>query len=85
MRFQPRKGKYLAAASEKAIYILDGETQHACRSPLQVRYQRTAPYVLRAFKDALTTSHIHNCSLCCAMFFSFASSKTIPIVFSFTR
>uniref|UniRef100_M8ATD6 Transcriptional corepressor LEUNIG n=1 Tax=Aegilops tauschii TaxID=37682 RepID=M8ATD6_AEGTA len=35
MRFQPRKGKYLAAASEKAIYILDGETQHACRSPLQ--------------------------------------------------
>jgi WD40 repeat protein len=35
MRFQPRKGKYLAAASEKAIYILDGETQHPCRSPLQ--------------------------------------------------
>ncbi|XP_062214685.1 transcriptional corepressor LEUNIG-like [Phragmites australis] len=35
MRFQPRKGKYLAAASEKAIYILDAETQHACRSPLQ--------------------------------------------------
>ncbi|XP_024315327.1 transcriptional corepressor LEUNIG isoform X2 [Brachypodium distachyon] len=35
MRFQPRKGKYLAAASEKAIYILDGETQNACRSPLQ--------------------------------------------------
>ncbi|AQK96467.1 Transcriptional corepressor LEUNIG [Zea mays] len=35
MRFQPRKGKYLAAASDKAIYILDGETQHACRSPLQ--------------------------------------------------
>lgn len=39
MRFQPRKGKYLAAASEKAIYILDGETQHTCRSPLQVGYQ----------------------------------------------
>ncbi|CAO2203965.1 unnamed protein product [Urochloa humidicola] len=35
MRFQPCKGKYLAAASEKAIYILDAETQHACRSPLQ--------------------------------------------------
>ena len=39
MRFQPRKGKYLAAASEKVIYILDGETQHACRSPLQVGYE----------------------------------------------
>ena len=35
MRFQPQKGKYLAAASEKAIYILDGETQLACRNPLQ--------------------------------------------------
>ncbi|RLM93399.1 Transcriptional corepressor LEUNIG [Panicum miliaceum] len=35
MRFQPCKGKYLAAASEKTIYILDGETQHACRNPLQ--------------------------------------------------
>jgi len=35
MRFQPCKGKYLAAASEKTIYILDGETQLACRNPLQ--------------------------------------------------
>ena len=39
MRFQPCKGKYLAAASEKTIYILDVETQHACRNPLQVGYQ----------------------------------------------
>jgi hypothetical protein len=39
MRFQPRKGKYLAAASEKAIYILDGETQHPCRNPLQVGHR----------------------------------------------
>jgi WD40 repeat protein len=63
MRFQPRKGKYLAAASEKAIYILDGETQHACRSPLQVRYQDQLQYVLRAFKDALKTSHIRKCAI----------------------
>ncbi|OEL22647.1 Transcriptional corepressor LEUNIG [Dichanthelium oligosanthes] len=32
LRFQPRKGKYLAAASEKAVFILDGETQIARRS-----------------------------------------------------
>ncbi|KAG2621377.1 hypothetical protein PVAP13_3NG251500 [Panicum virgatum] len=35
MRFQPCKGKYLAVASDKTIYILDGVTQHACRNPLQ--------------------------------------------------
>ena len=39
MRFQPCKGNYLAAASEKTIYILDGETQLACRNPLQVGCQ----------------------------------------------
>uniref|UniRef100_A0A0A9GJ00 Uncharacterized protein n=1 Tax=Arundo donax TaxID=35708 RepID=A0A0A9GJ00_ARUDO len=35
MRFQPRKGRYLAAAFQKAIHILDGETLLDCRSPLQ--------------------------------------------------
>ncbi|RCV26122.1 hypothetical protein SETIT_5G220000v2 [Setaria italica] len=35
LRFQPLKGKYLATASEKAVFILDGETQMASRSPLQ--------------------------------------------------
>lgn len=35
LRFQPRSGKYLATASEKAVFILDGETQIARRSPLQ--------------------------------------------------
>ncbi|XP_039848180.1 transcriptional corepressor LEUNIG-like isoform X2 [Panicum virgatum] len=35
LRFQPRRGKYLATASEKAVFILDGETQIARRSPLQ--------------------------------------------------
>ncbi|XP_025819639.1 transcriptional corepressor LEUNIG-like [Panicum hallii] len=35
LRFQPRRGKYLATASEKAVFILDGETQIVRRSPLQ--------------------------------------------------
>ncbi|KAF3791145.1 Transcriptional corepressor LEUNIG [Nymphaea thermarum] len=35
MRFQPRLGKYLAAASETIVSILDVETQ-ACRTTLQV-------------------------------------------------
>lgn len=38
LRFQPRQGKYLAAASEKAISILDAETLQVCRTPLQVGY-----------------------------------------------
>jgi hypothetical protein len=36
LRFQPRQGKYLAAASEKGISILDAETLQVCRTPLQV-------------------------------------------------
>ncbi|KAG8051406.1 hypothetical protein GUJ93_ZPchr0001g30712 [Zizania palustris] len=35
LRFQPRHGKYLAAASEKMISILDAETLHIYRSDLQ--------------------------------------------------
>ncbi|XP_062204731.1 transcriptional corepressor LEUNIG-like isoform X3 [Phragmites australis] len=35
LRLQPRHGKYLAAASEKAISILDTETLQVCRTPLQ--------------------------------------------------
>ncbi|CAO2190984.1 unnamed protein product [Urochloa humidicola] len=35
LRFQPRKGKYLATTSENFVFILDGETQIAQRSPLQ--------------------------------------------------
>ena len=35
MRFQPRTGKYLAAATENVVSILDVETQ-ACRHSLQV-------------------------------------------------
>jgi hypothetical protein len=35
MRFQPRAGKYLAAAAENVVSILDVETQ-ACRHSLQV-------------------------------------------------
>ncbi|CAO2170583.1 unnamed protein product [Urochloa humidicola] len=35
MGIQSRRGKYLAAASEKVVYILDAETQRVCRSPLQ--------------------------------------------------
>uniref|UniRef100_A0A0A9ALM0 Transcriptional corepressor LEUNIG n=1 Tax=Arundo donax TaxID=35708 RepID=A0A0A9ALM0_ARUDO len=35
LRFQPRQGKYLAAASEKAISILDAETLQVCRAALQ--------------------------------------------------
>ena len=36
MRFQPHHGRYLAAAAENVVSILDVETQ-ACRHPLQVR------------------------------------------------
>jgi hypothetical protein len=35
MRFQPRVGRYLAAAAENVVSILDVETQ-ACRHSLQV-------------------------------------------------
>lgn len=35
MRFQPRLGRYLAAAAENIVSILDVETQ-ACRYPLKV-------------------------------------------------
>jgi hypothetical protein len=35
MRFQPRLGRYLAAAAENVVSILDVETQ-ACRHSLQV-------------------------------------------------
>lgn len=35
MRFQPRHGRYLAAAAENVVSILDVETQ-ACRHSLQV-------------------------------------------------
>jgi hypothetical protein len=35
MRFQPRLGKYLAAAAENVVSILDVETQ-ACRYSLKV-------------------------------------------------
>ncbi|CAL4962715.1 unnamed protein product [Urochloa decumbens] len=35
LRFQPHQGKYLAAASEMAISILDAETLQVCRTPLQ--------------------------------------------------
>ncbi|XP_062214704.1 transcriptional corepressor LEUNIG-like isoform X2 [Phragmites australis] len=35
LRFQPRQGKYLAAASEKVISILDAETLQVCRTALQ--------------------------------------------------
>lgn len=36
MRFQPRHGRYLAAASENVVSILDVETQACCQT-LQVR------------------------------------------------
>lgn len=39
LRFQPRQGKYLAAASEKGISILDAETLQVCRTPLQGHVQ----------------------------------------------
>lgn len=35
MRFQPHLGRYLAAAAENVVSILDAETQ-ACRLSLQV-------------------------------------------------
>ncbi|KAL6842814.1 hypothetical protein ACP4OV_027658 [Aristida adscensionis] len=35
LRFQPRQGKYLAAASEKAVFILDAETLQVCKTALQ--------------------------------------------------
>ena len=35
MRFQPRLGRYLAAAADNVVSILDVETQ-ACRHSLQV-------------------------------------------------
>uniref|UniRef100_A0A0A9H2V4 Uncharacterized protein n=1 Tax=Arundo donax TaxID=35708 RepID=A0A0A9H2V4_ARUDO len=35
LRFQPRQGRYLAYASEKAISILDAETLQVCRTALQ--------------------------------------------------
>jgi hypothetical protein len=54
MRFQPCKGKYLAAASEKTIYILDGETQHACRNPLQVGCQGS---LLKSVEDAFRSRY----------------------------
>lgn len=41
LRYQPRQGKYLAAASEKMISILDAETLQVCRNALQVCYQRS--------------------------------------------
>lgn len=39
LRFQPRQGKFLAAASEKAVSILDVETLQVCRTPLQGHMQ----------------------------------------------
>lgn len=36
MRFQPRLGRYLAAAAENIVSILDVETQ-ACRYSLKVK------------------------------------------------
>ena len=41
LRYQPRQGKYLAAASEKMISIMDAETLQVCRNALKVRYQRS--------------------------------------------
>ncbi|VAH77420.1 unnamed protein product [Triticum turgidum subsp. durum] len=35
LRYQPRQGKYLAAASEKMISILDAETLQVCRNALK--------------------------------------------------
>lgn len=37
VRFQPRHGRYLAAAAENIVSILDVETQ-ACRHSLQVLF-----------------------------------------------
>ncbi|QHO11767.1 Transcriptional corepressor LEUNIG [Arachis hypogaea] len=37
MRFQPRLGRYLAAAAENVVSILDVETQ-GCRYSLKVRF-----------------------------------------------
>lgn len=37
VRFQPRLGKYLAAAAENVVSILDVETQ-VCRQSLQVGF-----------------------------------------------
>ena len=59
MRYQPCKGKYLAAASEKTIYILDGETQHACRNPLQVGCQGS----LLKSADAFRSHYMATCNL----------------------
>jgi hypothetical protein len=41
MRFQPRLGKYLAAAAENVVSILDVETQ-ACRYSLKVWFKRNS-------------------------------------------
>lgn len=75
MRFQPHKGKYLAAASEKAIYILDGETQHACRSPLQVGYQGV---LMKSAEDAFAIYYSYMQFMTCV--FSFFSSKFLSTV-----
>lgn len=37
MRFQPRLGRYLAAAAENVVSVLDVEAQ-ACRYSLQVSF-----------------------------------------------
>ena len=67
MRYQPCKGKYLAAASEKTIYILDGETQLACRNPLQVGYQGS----LLKSVDAFRSHYMATCNLLHAPLASF--------------
>lgn len=49
MRFQPRLGRYLAAAAENIVSIFDVETQ-ACRYSLKVGLQTFFKFLLGGIK-----------------------------------
>ncbi|KAL5226984.1 hypothetical protein ABZP36_015249 [Zizania latifolia] len=55
LRFQPHHGKYLAAASEKMISILDAETLHIYRSDLQGHIQNIQSVCWDAAGDYLAS------------------------------
>jgi len=57
LRFQPRLGRYLAAAAENVLSILDVETQ-ACRQTLQVEFLVTSSFLFGLVKWGLLKGDI---------------------------
>jgi len=64
MRFQPRLGRFLAAAAENVVSILDVETQ-ACRYSLKVGSNRNLKslfvgFRIKSFNEICISSQIWN-------------------------